>query len=229
MRHAGGEARIEFRARRENAEAVRADQPHAAGARGMLARLRERARAVSETRGDDDAGRHPLAPGVCHDRGDALRRCRNDDQIGWPRQVVESADRTDALDLVIVRIDEPDLAHEAGLAQVAQNRAPGRGAARACTNERDRLRREQSLEAVGRHREGGSGSQRWLCGRTTIVAETDPSASAAPLGGHAVAAVEGTCLALTQVFELASAAAIPFDQNSCRSLMRIKTERDRAR
>ena len=92
-RHARGKAGIELGARSQHAEAIGADEPQAGRARRLLAGLGERAGAVAEPGGDDDRGRSTLCAGRGDDAGNRLRRRRDDDQIGWRRQILDGFDR----------------------------------------------------------------------------------------------------------------------------------------
>ena len=77
-----------------------------------------------------------------------------------PRNARDGLDRANAFDLGIFRIDQPNRACKARLAQIAQDHAADRPFARAGADQCDRLGGEQVLEAVGAHRviRAGSGA-----------------------------------------------------------------------
>ena len=159
-RHPRRKTGIELGARRQHAEAVGADQPEAGGARRPLAPIRKRTGSVPEAGGDDDRRRRTFFAGRFHDAGDELRRCRDHDQIGCRRQVLNGFDRLDAFDLGIARVDEIDRSRKCRRTKIAQHGATGRGCARACSHDRHRPRRKQLVETIGRHLSGQPGRTR---------------------------------------------------------------------
>jgi hypothetical protein len=151
-RHAGGETGVELDARRQHAKTIRADESQAADARRLLAGIGERAFCVPKPGGDDDRGCRPFFTGRRDDAGDRLRRRRDHEQIGRLWQLLDGFDGFDPLDLAVVRVDETDRPFEARGAKVSQHRTTGRRVTRACPHNRDRSRRKQLVETIGRHR-----------------------------------------------------------------------------
>jgi hypothetical protein len=151
-RHAGGETGVELGAGRQDAKAVWADEPQSGGTRRLLAGLGERAFSVSKARGDDDRGRRTFFAGGGDDAGDRLWGRRDHQQIGCLPQLLDGFDGFDPLDLAVVRVDETDRSFEPGAAEVSQHGATGRCLTRACPHHRDRSRRKQLVETIGRHR-----------------------------------------------------------------------------
>ena len=100
------EARIELCARHQHAETIGADQAHAGGAGVLLAGIGERAGAMAEPRGNDDADCGAFARGGGNRIGHRGRRHRDSDDIGRFRQRIVGFDGADARDLVVARIDQ---------------------------------------------------------------------------------------------------------------------------
>src|SRR4029077_315644 len=71
-------------------------------------------------------------------------------QIGRLWEILNGLDGSNALDLVVMRIDEADRALETTASKVSQYGAARRCFARARTHDRDRLRRKQLVEMIGR-------------------------------------------------------------------------------
>ena len=69
-RHMRGKARIETDAGHHDAQAIRADQPHAVFLRGPLRRIRQRARTVTEPGADDDGARRTAASRLIDQAGE---------------------------------------------------------------------------------------------------------------------------------------------------------------
>jgi hypothetical protein len=149
--HPAGKAGIEVGARRQDTEAVGADEPEAGRTCRLLAGGRERAFSVSKPGGDDDCGRCAFFAGGSDNTGYRWRRRRYDEKIGRFRQLVDGFDRSDPLDLTVVRINETDRSLETCAAKVFQDGATGRGFARASPHDHDRAGRKQSVETIGRH------------------------------------------------------------------------------
>jgi hypothetical protein len=146
-----GKARIEFDARHQHTEAIGSDEAQSRGTGIFRAELRERTEAVTHARRQDDRG---SAAALTHsgDKGwNSRRRRRDHDQIGHARQRVEGFDGANALDGVVMRIDEADLAGKTAAAQVLQHGPARRLFAWAGADHGDGSWREQLVETVGRH------------------------------------------------------------------------------
>ena len=150
-RHARGKAGIEVRARRQDAEAIGADEPEAGRTSRLLAGVGKRTFSVSKPGGDDDCGRCAFLAGGSHNAGHGWRRRRDDEEIGRFRQLIDGLDGPDPLDLTVARINETNRSFETCTVKVFQNGATGRRFARASPHDHDRARQKQSLEAIGRH------------------------------------------------------------------------------
>ena len=150
-RHRGGKARIEFDARHQHAEAIGPDEAQSRGAGIFLAELGERTRAVTQARGKNDRGSGASAARGRDKGWNGRRRRRDHDQIGCARQLVVGFDGANALDGVVVRIDEADLAREAAAAQIPQHGPARRLVARAGPDHGDGSRRKQLVETISRH------------------------------------------------------------------------------
>ena len=150
-RHRSGKAGIELDAGNEHAEAIRSDEAQPRGARGFLARFRERAGAVAETRGEDDRGRRAL--GACGRDGGRNGRRRHADhgEIRRARQVGIGFDRANALDGVVMRIDQLNVAGKAAAAQIFQDGMAGRLFPRTGADDNDGSRRKRFIETIDRH------------------------------------------------------------------------------
>ena len=148
LRHPRREARVELRRRHQHAEAVRADQPQAGGARGAVRRFGERSRAVTEAGGDDDGRRRALRTG----RRDGFRhrggRHRDHHDIGRPGDGVDGFDGADAFDLGVVRIDHVNRPGKSGGDDVCDHVAADRRLARARADDGERARRDQPVQAI---------------------------------------------------------------------------------
>jgi hypothetical protein len=90
-------------------------------------------------------------------------------------QLLESFDGLDAFDLGVARIDEANRSFEPGGAEISQDRASRRTLPRAPTHNRDRPRRKQLVETVGRHRSNRpSGMRRTAEGQWRVFAIDAP-------------------------------------------------------
>ena len=151
-RHVRGKARIEADAGHHDAQAIRPDQPHAVFSRGPLRRIRQRARTVAEPGTDNDRARRAAASRLIDQACDGAGRRGEDNEFGRKSQFCDAADGRDTIDLVIARIDEAELALELGFANIVENGAADRAMARTGPDQRDRMRRKQIFQAIGRHR-----------------------------------------------------------------------------
>jgi len=80
---------------------------------------------VSETGGQDDGGGGFLRGRGAHDRRHSWRRHGDNGDVRRARERVIGLDRGNALDPVVVRIDEMDGAGELAAMQIFQDRAAG--------------------------------------------------------------------------------------------------------
>jgi hypothetical protein len=140
--HAGREACIEHGAGREHADAVWTDEPQAPGAGCFCARVSERARPMAQARRNDNRCCRAFLRRGRHNVWNLLRRSRDDHQIGSFNKVQNRIDRTDSVDLRVMRIDEVELPLEASGPEVSQDRMAGRGDARTRADDRNRARRK---------------------------------------------------------------------------------------
>ena len=150
--HVRGKARIEAGAGHHDAEAVRADQPHAVFLRGLFRLVRQRARTMAEPCADDERARSTATAGLVDQAGDRFGRRRDDDQFRRKIELAEAIDRRDAIDRGIARIDQPEFALELRFAHIAENGAADGTLARTGTDKRNRIGRQQIFQAIGRHR-----------------------------------------------------------------------------
>ena len=150
-RHVRGKARIETDAGHHDAQAIRADQPHAVFLRGPLRRIRQRARTMAEPGTDNDRARRAAAARLIDQACDRAGRRGEDNEFGRKSQFCDAADGRDTVDLGIARIDEAELALELSLANIVENGAADRAMARTGPDQRDGTRRKQIFQAIGRH------------------------------------------------------------------------------
>ena len=99
MRHARGKARVELHRRNEDAETVGADDPQSRCAGRAFDGFGQRARTVTEARGDDDRGGATPGAGGGDHRRHLRRRRSNDDDIRCVRKIGNAFDARDALNL----------------------------------------------------------------------------------------------------------------------------------
>ena len=140
-----------MRRRHQHADAVRADEPQAGGACSAIGRFGKRSRAVAEAGGDDDRRSGSLRAGGrdgFRNRGGRHRYHRDVDR---PSDGVERFDGVDAFDRGIVRIDHVHRARKPGGADVRDHMAADRGFARARADDGERVRGEQSVQAIDGH------------------------------------------------------------------------------
>ena len=150
-RHMRGKARIEADARHHDAQAIRADQPHAVFLRRPLRCLRWRTRTMPEPGADDDRTRRTTAACLVDQACDGLCRRGEDDEFGRKSQFCDAANARNTIDLVIARIDEAEFALELGFANIVEEGATDRAMARAGPDQSDGMRRKQILQAIGGH------------------------------------------------------------------------------
>ena len=74
-----------------------------------------------------------------------------DHEFGDERHFAETANGGNAIDLGITRIDEGNFALEFRIADVVQNSPANGPLPRTAADQRDRARRKQVLQAIGRH------------------------------------------------------------------------------
>jgi hypothetical protein len=92
----------------------------------------------------------PLAPAaatVC-----CGRRYRNHHDIGRPGDGVDGSDRADALDFSIMRVDHMNRSGKSGGHDVGDHMPADRAFTRARTDDGERARRDQPVQAICRHR-----------------------------------------------------------------------------
>ena len=142
-RHVRGEACVEICARHHDAKTIRSDQPHSVLVRGKLSCIRQRARTVTEPRRNDDCAGRALFSGLFDKPWNRCGWCGDDHEFRRKRQFCQEIDRCDAVDLGIMRIDQPKLAFESGLANVSKDRPADRPLPRTGAHKRDRMRRKQ--------------------------------------------------------------------------------------
>src|ERR1700730_15052834 len=106
---------------------------------------------MSKPRGDDDGGRRSLFTRSGDDIRHGLRGRRDHEQIGRLQEILNGSDRSNALDLVVMRINEADCSLETADSKVSQYGTAWRCFAPARTHDCDRPRRKQLVETIGRH------------------------------------------------------------------------------
>ena len=151
-RHMCGKARIETDARHHDAEAIRADQPHAVFLRGPLRCIRQRTRTVAEPGTDNDGARRPAAARLIDQACDGAGRRREDNEFRRKSQFCDAADGRDAVDLVITRVNKTEFALELAFTNIVEDGAANRAMARTGPDQRDGMRRKQIFQTIGRHR-----------------------------------------------------------------------------
>ena len=153
-----GETRIESGARRNDAEAIRTDDADAGLARQSSQSRAERVRAMVGIGGDDDGARNLQRRRLFDESRYAFARRREDGEIGRTGEIGEPADAGQAVDLLVARIDEPDLALETAVAQIGEHGMAETARPRARPDERQRARLEETVEMARGH--GGSAVRR---------------------------------------------------------------------
>src|SRR6185437_345141 len=146
-----GEARIQRHRGEHDSEAVRPDDPHLAGARGLLDRVGERARAMSKPGRDGDGTGHATLARLRDDLRDRGGRRGDHDEIRNKGQGLDIRVRLSSADLPMPRIDHGDLACKSPACHIAQDDGPDRGPARTAADDRDTPWREDPLETESRH------------------------------------------------------------------------------
>ena len=155
-----GKAGIETDAGHHDAQAIRADQPHAVFLRGALRCIRQRTRTVPEPGTDNDGARRTAPARLIDQACDGAGRRGEHDEFRRKSKFCDAADGRDAVDLVIARIDETELTLELGFANIVENGAADRARARTGADQRDGMRRKQissgdrwtSVSSTGRRR-----------------------------------------------------------------------------
>ncbi len=146
-----GEARIELHLRGEHAEAIRADQPHAARPRGLKRAFGERARPLAQAAGENDGGLGAAPGGVGNDIGHDGGRGRNHDQIGRDGKRADAGVTSQAIDLAVAGIDEIDAAGEARGQDILEQNVADAARPRARAGYGDRAGGEDRIEAAEAH------------------------------------------------------------------------------
>ena len=149
-RHARGEAGVEAGGRRHDAEAIRADDAQAFGARRLPHSLGDRVRAVAEPGGDHNRRGGANFAGRDHRIEHMLRRHGDNDEVGRRCEVGQRLGGAHAVDFGVAGIDEM---HGTGeCAQIRQDCAPERFRTGTAADDSDRTRREHRFQMIGRHR-----------------------------------------------------------------------------
>ena len=146
-----GEARIETHIGHHDAEAVRPDQPHAIFLRGAFGGFRQRSCAMAEAGRDNERARAAAPSRLVDETRHRAWRRGDHHEFGDERHVAETANGGNAVDVGITRIDEGKFALEFRLADVVQNSPANGPLPRTAADQRDRARRKQVLQAIGRH------------------------------------------------------------------------------
>ena len=150
-RHVRGEARIEGHARHHNAEAIRSDQPRTMLTGGALGGLRQRSHTMAEARGDDKKTCDAETPCLVDEASDCRGRSCNHDEVGDKSQLVQAADRGEAVNFGIMRIHQAKLTLEFRLENVAENGPSDGPGPWAGSDQRDRTGRQQAFESIRGH------------------------------------------------------------------------------
>lgn len=154
-----GEARVEARARRQHAEAIRPDHAHARSRGDLLEARAQRFWPVTGVRGDDDGRGDAETRGFFRQRDDMLARRRDDDEIGRRGQVADARGARHPVDLRMARVDEMDAAAKAALPQVPEHGGAKAAGPRAGAHERYGARLKQAMEIPDAH--GGDSCRRF--------------------------------------------------------------------
>ena len=107
---------------------------------------------MAEPGSDDERAGGAAFSGLIDDIGDGLCRRRNHHEFGHERQLVEPSDGGKAIDLRVARIHQAELSAKVRLADIAENGPADRSLPRTGANQRDRARRKQIFQTIGRHR-----------------------------------------------------------------------------
>ena len=150
-RHRSGKAGIELDAWNQHAEAIRSDEPQSGGARGFLACVRQRSRAMAETRGENDRRRRALGAGRRDGGWNGVRRHADHGEVRRTRQVGIGFDRANTFDGVVMRIDQLNVAGKAAAAQILQDGMAGRLFPRTGADDNDGSWRKGLIETIDRH------------------------------------------------------------------------------
>ena len=136
-RHVRRETCIEVCRRHHDAEAIGPDQPHAIFLRGAFGGVRQRPRAMAKPGGDDQSARRAQLSCLIDDASDGSGRRGNHHKFGYKWQFTKAADRGDAIDIGIMRIDESKLALESRLVNIVKNGPPDGASPRASPDQRE--------------------------------------------------------------------------------------------
>src|SRR5712671_555837 len=119
--------------------------------RGAFGSVRQRPRAMAKPGGDDQSARRAQLSCLIDDACDGSGRCSNHHKFGYEWQPTKAADRGDAINVGIMRIDESKLAPESRLSNIVKNGPPDGASPRARPDQRERTRRKQIFQTIGRH------------------------------------------------------------------------------
>jgi hypothetical protein len=154
-RHHMREGRVEADARHHHAKAVRPDDAHQVGARGLEHRALEFLAAplaqFAEARRDDDRGLAAARTQFADQAGNGFRRRADDGKVGHRRHACHIAVGEDALDGVVLGIDRQDRACKTGMEKIARKDGADRPGLRRRPDQRHRFGGEQLVQIADRH------------------------------------------------------------------------------
>jgi hypothetical protein len=107
---------------------------------------------MAEPGADNDRARRTATACLVDQAGDRFCRRGDNDQFRDEGQLAEAIDRGDTIDLGITRIHQAEFALELGFTDIAEDGTADGPLAGTGPDERDRTRRKQAFQAIGRHR-----------------------------------------------------------------------------
>ena len=120
--------------------------------RSTFGGVRQRARAMPESRSDDERACGAARAGFVDETRNGRRRRRQQHEFGNKGQFVYPTDRGKPVNFGITGNSPSDVTLEAGLSNISQNRASDRTLARTCADQSDGRGRQQVFQAISRHR-----------------------------------------------------------------------------
>ena len=106
---------------------------------------------MAEPGTDNDRARRSAAARLVDQAWNRAGRCGEDNEFGRKSQFCDAANGRDTINLVIARIDEAELTLELSLTNIVENGAADRTMAWTGPDQRERMRRKQIFQAIGRH------------------------------------------------------------------------------
>ena len=165
------EAGVEPDRRHEEAKRIGSDDPEVMRAGGVEHRLPQ-AVLLRHAGGQDDDGTSPARAKFSDEAGDCLGGGGDDRKVRRRRQGRDRREAGQSIDVLVVRIDRPDLAMEAPVADIAHHLLANRTLAWGGADDGERLGAKGEFEIADRHGSWSPHPSRaiWLCAMRTAPA-----------------------------------------------------------